>query len=157
MKHNTISHLVINRVFDTDPDLSYLGAFSDTKGNFAVKHETDDPRSSDWFNAEGVENMEQARQNYKRFLQFGNEEIHCIGIVAEAQILIPLGNDDKYGIRQNIQSGGLYGIESDSGESYFREVEADQFSELKTVLKQLNCDTSNWEALIKDYQIQTQY
>lgn len=154
---NTTQNLVINHIFDTDPDLSYLGAFSDTKGKFAVKHESDSPRSYDWFNAENVENMKDAISNYKRMLQFSNDEIHCIGIEAEAKILIPEGNDPKFGILQTIKSGGLYGIESDSAKSYLKEIEADQFSELKTVLEQLNCDLSNWEDLIKDYQVQTQY
>lgn len=55
---------------------------------------------------------------------------HMIGIRATAQIA--LGS-----LTQRIESGGVYGIESDSDEMYLREVEREQISELGETLEGL--------------------
>jgi hypothetical protein len=71
------------------------------------------------------------------------------GIYAEATILIPCGTDGTMKI-ETIRSGGLYGIESDSGDKYLREIGDEQIAELKSYLETLNVetdgvDTDGWE------------
>jgi hypothetical protein len=56
-----------------------------------------------------------------------------IGIRAEAEILIPSDTQGS-SIVQEITSGGLWGIESDSDASYLTEIEEEQLSELREQL-----------------------
>jgi hypothetical protein len=53
-----------------------------------------------------------------------------VGIQARAEVVIA-------GVIQEIASGGLWGIESDSGEKYFREVGKEEYSGLKDILKDM--------------------
>lgn len=95
-----------------------------------------DQRKTEWRAAM----LKNARQDYDRMesLQRGN---WCyIGIRVEAEIGI--GNFSKYPAKYNcttqqITSGGLWGIESDSGRSYFEEVEAEELAQLREQLAAL--------------------
>lgn len=53
-----------------------------------------------------------------------------VGLYASAEILV-------CGVIQYISSGGLWGIESDSGKEYFEEVAEEEVSDLKTILIEL--------------------
>lgn len=68
------------------------------------------------------------QRDYARMRGLGDEWGY-VGVVAEAQVKL---NGD---LVQTITSGGLWGIESDSGDSYFREVEGEQLDELRTQLQ----------------------
>jgi hypothetical protein len=60
-----------------------------------------------------------------------------IGIRAEAEIGIPQGSHPKTGqsyLCQELTSGGLWGIESDSDHAHIEEEEKGQLSELREVL-----------------------
>lgn len=92
-----------------------------------------------YFNA-NVENYkdetsEQIREyvlrDYERMERLNRGDWCYIGIRAEAKILIPSGGGC---LVQEITSGGLWGIESDSEESYFSEVEANELSKLHSQL-----------------------
>lgn len=63
-------------------------------------------------------------------------EENSIGIRAEAKILIPT-EPGNY-IVQEINSGGLWGIESDASEEYIEEIAEDQIEEVKRHLEVLN-------------------
>ena len=84
--------------------------------------------------------LKNARQDYDRMesLQRGN---WCyIGTRVDAEIGI--GNFPKYPAKYNcttqkITSGGLWGVESDSGREYFEQVEAEELSSLKEQLAAL--------------------
>ncbi len=49
------------------------------------------------------------------------------GVFARATVYVS-------GVRQSIQSGGLWGVESDGDASYFEELKAEQLAELREVL-----------------------
>lgn len=51
-----------------------------------------------------------------------------MGVTASAQVQL------DGSLTQTIRSGGLWGIESDSDESYFTEVETEQLNELRSQL-----------------------
>lgn len=73
-------------------------------------------------------------QDYKRMESLNNGNWCYLGIRADAEIGIgDLKNfPKKFDCTvQKITSGGLWGIESDSEESYFQEVEGEQLEELK--------------------------
>ncbi len=151
MKAKLISIKIIETE-DQSPDLSHLGAFSNQRGDFAVEHEPNNGRLFNWFNAANVETQEQAEENYKRAASYGNRWWY-VGIKAEAVIHLPISKHSNK--VQTIDSGGLWGIESDSEVSYREEVAREQVAELKGYLETLNVDTSNiaqlTEQAIKKY------
>lgn len=64
-----------------------------------------------------------------------NDEFCFIGIYAKAQI-VPNGG----GIIQTFRSGGLWGVESDSGDDYILSVHAEQIEELRAELNAYGID-----------------
>jgi hypothetical protein len=186
-----IRSITMRRVGDSDPDLSYLGEYSDSPGEHAInvfgpeqgdeaqcnlcdmespilfhdgewhhgtfrviRDEDDfdhDPVPDDnycggrsyqagkyrYFNpssrADGLPEDEAATCRYadfQRMESYNQQEWQMVGVYAQASIVVA-------GIIQTVQSGGLWGIESDSDGSYFAEIEAEQLSELVTVLEEL--------------------
>ncbi len=143
-----VSKIIIEHKIDEYPDLSYLGSFSNKEGEYCIKH-NGNSRSYPYFNADNVDDLTQAQQNYDRMMMFENGNVYQIGIIAEAQIMLPIGNGSS--IIQTITSGGLWGIESDSDKAYIKEIETEQLEELKGYLKQLNIECSdNVEIEYKD-------
>lgn len=90
-------------------------------------------------------------EDRKRIEAYYNEEWYYMGIFAEAEILKSYYADSKdedeskidfkqiYG---TVSSGGLWGIESDSG-IHIEEVKQEQIEELKVILKDLNVMVPN--------------
>lgn len=70
---------------------------------------------------------ENARKDYARMEAYNREEWGFIGIQARAEIVLD-------GVCQTITSGGLWGIESDSEESHFQEVEHEELTSLRGIL-----------------------
>ena len=70
------------------------------------------------------------KQDYARMESLNNQNWYYLGIGAEAKVTI--GN-----VCQTIKSGGLWGIESDSEESYLKEEEQNQLAELRGVLYEM--------------------
>ena len=126
-----INKIIINYIPDNDADLDWLGKFSQEPGKFAVKHDGGS-RSYPFFNAENVENMKQAKENYKRMMEFENGIVSMYGVKATAEIYT--SNDGKAWLINKVSSGGLWGIESDNEEKYLKEIEVEQLDELKDVL-----------------------
>lgn len=67
------------------------------------------------------------RQDYERAEAYNNGQWSYCGVVAHAFIKV---NDSL----QEITSAGIYGVESDSSKDSFKELEAEQLSELKDIL-----------------------
>jgi hypothetical protein len=73
-------------------------------------------------------------QDYERMEGLNNGQWVYIGILAEAQVSIPSGTS---AVESEITSGGLWGTESDSEESYLESIEKEELADLKTQLKAL--------------------
>lgn len=71
-----------------------------------------------------------ATADYQRMESYNNGDWHSTGVRAEAEIVVN-------GVCQDITSGGLWGIESDSDDSYFAEVGSEELAELKKQLSAL--------------------
>lgn len=84
---------------------------------------------------------EYGKQDYKRIEQLNKGNFCFIGIKAKANIYFEYKGYNQY---QEITSGGLWGIESDSDKSYIEEVEKQELEDLKTQLENLNVDISNF-------------
>lgn len=90
-----------------------------------------------------------ARQDYERMESLNAGHWCFIGIRAEAEIGLPVlankgcvhGHEVYYTHTQNITSGGLWSIESDSDKSYLESVEKDELSDLRGQLKALGFST----------------
>ena len=112
----------VRYILDDNPDLSYL---------------EQDYKSDGLTESQRQKYLAQDKQRLKNYYD-GNWS--AIGIKAEAQIQI-LNNPSSW-ILQTIHSGGLWGIESDSTKSYLEEVEQEEISELKHILRKLNVQIS---------------
>ena len=53
-----------------------------------------------------------------------------IGVIAEADVFVE-------GVRQDVTSGGIWNVESDSGKAYLTELAQEQYRELVQILKKL--------------------
>lgn len=133
--HKKITKIKIKKLYDEDPMLDFLGFFSDDPGKFAVEHTDGSGRGYKYFNADNVENMTQARQNYKRMMEFNNGQVSMLGIKAEAEI--QTSTDGKTWLINRLHSGGLWGMESDSDSSEFDNEGENQLAELSEVLQAL--------------------
>jgi hypothetical protein len=87
------------------------------------------------------------RCDYERMERLQRGDWCYIGIRAEAEILIPSGSA---GVVQEITSGGLWGIESDSDASYLADIAAEELSELREQLRAVGFNTRTIKAAFKD-------
>lgn len=65
-----------------------------------------------------------------RLKQFERGDFNFVGVQAVAEVSIG-------GVIQEITSGGLWGIESDSGEKHFRSVGKEEYAQLKEILSEM--------------------
>lgn len=134
---------------DESPDTSQLGEFTDTPSENAIirygEHTgklvselgeddslPDKSRECRFFlpamTGEETGNQESPKQDWQRMESLNNGEWQYIGVIAKAEILNPVTHTT-----QTIRSGGLWGVESDSGD-YLKEVAREQLAELETEL-----------------------
>src|SRR5438552_12437375 len=119
-----VESITVKHLPEEYPDLSDLGTFANApKGKFVIDRSKLghlDPREYRFFNADNVSNMKEAMENYQRALSYG-VSWSMFGIQAFADVLVPLGDSARPNdwMVQTIHSGGLWGIESDSEQSYF--------------------------------------
>ena len=146
-----ISSITIERKPDYDADLSFLGTFdNEPKDKFAIEHEPNNPRVFHWFNPQPgtVETKEQAQQVYERMMGYENGQWGMIGIRAKAEIQTSEGGNSWF--CNDVESGGLWGIDDDSEESYLKEIEREQLDELKDVLLELGFTKEEIDKAVKE-------
>jgi hypothetical protein len=73
-------------------------------------------------------------QDYERMERLSRGDWGYIGIRADAEIIVD-------GVSQEISSGGLWGVESDSDRAYLAEIDGEQLSELREQLRALGFGT----------------
>jgi hypothetical protein len=137
----TVTKIVIKRTLEDQPDLSYLGDFTNDyekaeEGDIVIdRFPEGEPRGGEYryFIAHNVSNDKEARDNYARVMQFVSGQVGAYIISAEAYILVPDGRGNF--MTQTISSGSIGGIDTDSDESYIKETEDEQIAELQSQLK----------------------
>lgn len=133
-----ILRVVLRHETDTGPDLSYLGEYSSAPG--PDDRTVDRQKRGDMERGEyryfvaamsGAEtgNPKSVNQDYRRMEEYNRGGWCMTGVWAEAEVVLT-GN-----VIQTVRSGGLWGIESDSDDKYFKEVEAEQLGDLRTELR----------------------
>jgi len=114
-----IQKITINVMIDDDPDLSYL--------------------EQDYKDTEDLNEREKYKEQDKERLDaYYRGSWNTVGVKASCEVLIPIGN--KSFMTQKINSGGLWGIESDSDKEHIEEIKQEQIEELKRHLKLFNID-----------------
>jgi hypothetical protein len=120
-----------NEFDDSTPD--YLGTYDDNyaadaidRGNHRGQYRYFHPAMT----GEETGNPNSPHEDYERYEAFNDGEWEMIGIVAKARVQFT-----PNGPIQAVHSGGLYGIESDSDQSYLEEVRRDELANLTDELK----------------------
>jgi len=120
---------------DECPDLSFIGEYSSEPRADDVtvdRKERNDMGRGEFryfiaaMSGEQTGNPESVEQDYQRMEEYNRGGWYMTFAFAEADISIN-------GVTQTIRSGGLGGVESDSG-TYFDEIKAEQYNELKDIL-----------------------
>ncbi len=122
---------------DDDPDLSYLGEYSETAGPNAIDRQERGDRSRGtyrYFNPamspKDTGNPDSVEQDYQRMESYNRGDWQAIGIRVTAEVVIG-------GVLQTITSAGLRGVESDSSDKYLDEIAAEQLDELRGILAEM--------------------
>ena len=79
--------------------------------------------------------------------RFQHGDFTFVGIRAEAEITVD-------GITQTIVSGGLWGVESDAGDEYIKEIAGEEYNDLRKILKTLGVPTSELPTEVEQGQIE---
>ncbi len=136
-----IKEICIKHLDDYDADLSYLETkFDEDKQEIisSMRYTNEDIKTQGWAQIKCWIDEDQARLQ-----EFYSGGLGCIGIKAKTLIYIPKGSDTY--LMQEIASGGLWGIESDSDDQSIKEIEDSQLADLKDTLDQLGISYENIE------------
>ena len=94
--------------------------------------------------------IESVTVHYARMESANRGDWCMVGVRAEAEISIPTG--PGYSTLQTIHSGGLWGIESNSGADYIASVEKDELDNLRAQLTALGFSKRAIAMAFKDVQ-----
>jgi len=134
-----IKSVRVIRTPDDCSDLSHLGEYSDRPGADDVtidRAERGDQGLYEYryfiatMSAKDTGNPHSVEQDYERMESHNRGDWGMISIRAQAKIIVN-------GTCQTVRSGGLGGIESDSGDHYFSEVGGGELAELGVTLVEL--------------------
>jgi hypothetical protein len=134
-----ITKISIKHIIDPSPDLSWL----ETK----IEDEkiVDSCRYTDKDIAQyGIEQVQEWIEQDRRRLAECGETWHMTGIFAEASI--QTSEDGRIWMYNTIRSSGIWSVESDSNDAHLRELEAEQFEELQSILVDLDFTAAEIEA-----------
>lgn len=143
-KRAKVVKIEVKRIVDEDPDMSYLGttpAYHYGKNGSNWEHVSEEYMQKIIHNYGSIWNacMVYAKRDKERLDAYNRCVWEMIGIRAVATIHIPVdGNTAKI---QTIDSGGLFGIESDSDDSYIQDIGREQIAEVKNYLRILCVDS----------------
>ena len=131
---------------DNNPDLSHLGVYSD---DGSAPGSIDRQERGDMGHGEyryfAPANPEYAEADYARYEAYNRDDWQMVGLWAEAELIV--GPGPKAGLAQTIRSGGLWGIESDSGRDFFEETAEEELARLRGQLRELGVPLDMFEAM----------
>lgn len=105
-----------------------------------IEWEEDDDKEPTFVEDEGEEYR---AENEKRLEAYNRGEWWYQGCRAVATVSYPV-NDTGDRRLETFSSGGLWGVDSDCGDSYRQEVEEDELTDLKAHLEKFGVDTCNF-------------
>ena len=160
MNTKRIIKVIIKRLADEGGEADWLGKYSSTPGPAAntIDREArgDCGRHEHRYFIAAMSpaetgNPESVEQDYKRMEAGMRGEWCLLGIEAKAQV--QLTGDTV----QSITSGGLWGIESDSGEEYFKTIQDEQLDLLRGELEAIGFTNAEIKAAFENVETKTSY
>ena len=109
-----LSKIVVRRYVDTDPDLSYL--------------------EQDYPDCTSHQRAAYKSRDAKRLAKYG---AYWFMIGIRAEVMMYTSEDGENWLSNKLTSGGLWCIESDSGEEYLNKIETEELTELMAILDEL--------------------
>lgn len=161
----SIERVIIRKAVDTNPDLSFIGEYTDEAGEWYIERESGEyvhdlpedhetpTRSREYRYFKPYAGGEKpgtsyyrkyGLQDFERMESYNNQQWCMIGITTEAEVLVPIAGDSCH--VQQISGGSLWGIESDSESSFFESTAKDCLAELWSQLSALNVPQSEIDA-----------
>src|SRR5437773_1124086 len=126
----TIVSIRVHSILDENPDLSFYGEYGNScTTNNCIDRQARGDRHSNYEYRYFNPATEYGELDYERMEDYERREWQMVGVAAEAEIRMPSGTT------QQVRSGGLWGIESDSGSGYFNEVAEEELAQLRDELK----------------------
>lgn len=136
----SIEKVWVSFPLDDSPDTSWLGEYSNSPGpedkTIDRKERGEMERNEFRYfiaanSPEDTGNPDSLERDYARMGEIACGDVWFVGVIAHAKITINR-------VSLNVQSGGIWGIESDSGRDYLRdEVGGEQLEELRQELRKL--------------------
>ena len=136
-----ITKITVERIADEYPNINYLGEYADKpNSDYSIERESCGARefryfNPNWENYKGCDEEEirkYCQQDYERMESLNAGKWCYIGIKAVAEI--QTSGNGKIWLCNEISTGGLWGIESDSGEDYLKSEGNIELSELEKLL-----------------------
>jgi hypothetical protein len=134
------------RVDDDNPDLDWLRSKYDADEKKIVKSMRYSQGDIEQYGWKQVK--EWMDEDNERLDAYGHDWC-MMGIRAFARIQIPTGMGNNSRMMHTIHSSGLWGIESDSDDPYFKEVEDGELDTLKTMLSAMGIPEADIDRHIK--------
>lgn len=135
----------IERKEDESPDLSWIGEYSNQAKDGAIdRQERGHCGRGEYryfipaMTGEETGNPDSPEQDYERMESYNRGGWCMIGIIAKAEVLIPIVGCPGNSTVQTIHSSGLWGIESDSGEEELKRIEQEELVDLGRQLNALD-------------------
>ncbi len=143
VKRAKVVKIEVKRIVDENPDLSFLETtpeyhYGIDGSNWEHVSEEDRQKVIAQYGSIGDTCMAYAMRDKERLDAYNRGVWEMIGIMAVATIHIPV--HDGTAKIQTIDSGGLFGIESDSDDSYIQDIGREQIVEVKNYLRILCVD-----------------
>lgn len=144
-----IEEIKIKHIVETQPDLSYLGKYSNKPAEICIdRQERGDQHRGEYryFNP-CDDDPRYIERHYERFESYHQQQWCVLGIKADAVVSYPVEPSGSKRL-ETLSSGGIWGIESDSGD-YISAVEDEQVDDLREHLAQFGIvvDDENWSNL----------
>jgi hypothetical protein len=149
-----IDKIVIVHEMDTNPDASYLGEYTSEPGldgRTIDRKKRGDAGQNEYrcfvaeMSGEETGNPGSVEQDYQRMESLQRGDWYLMGIQAKAELSYDIGQGNRR--IERMQSGGLWGIESDSDADYIVEIEQNELMDLRSHLEVFGVDCSNFDEL----------
>jgi hypothetical protein len=148
MAQPIIESITIFHKIDESPDWSYLETEYEKLPHGKLRIISSAQIDQDFADKHPRTALRYITENAERMRQINEGLIWAVGIYAKAVVSYAISENGDRRL-ETFQSGGLWGIESDSVRAYFEEVEQEQLEDLKDHLKTFNVDVSNFEEIAK--------
>lgn len=128
-------HALVYKKVDDNPDLSYLGKYSDKPEKVHIdrlKQGKLERSESRYFNA-GCGDPDYIKQDYRRMQAYNRGDWHMVAVCCE----ISVKTATNWAVDAVVARSSVWGVESDSKASYFLELAEEQISEAEHDLENL--------------------